>query len=286
MGSSEASRAMAGEIFEFYDRGKELGRLTRGIGPLELARTQELVTRYLPAPPAVVYDVGGGPGVYSFWLAGLGYDVHLVDVAPLHIEEAGRTAGDAGSPRLAGMQVGDARDLPFTDGSADAVVLHGPLYHLTEREDRLAALREARRVLRRGGVLLAFAVTPYASTIVGLVRGWVWDADYLEMMGEEIGTGQHRRPATWPDLFARSFFHHPDLLAAEITDAGFRHEGTLGVQGPAWMVPDFAESWADERRREVILRVARMSEGDPVLGPHMMAVARKEDVEAPGFGRA
>ena len=40
----------------------------RGIGPLELVRTRELIARYLPFPPAVVFDVGGGPGVYSCWL--------------------------------------------------------------------------------------------------------------------------------------------------------------------------------------------------------------------------
>ncbi len=64
------------------------------------------------------------------------------------------------------------------DASVDAVLLHGPLYHLTDRADRIVALLEARRVLRPGGVLLAVAITSHASTIVGLVRGWVWDHDY------------------------------------------------------------------------------------------------------------
>jgi len=52
---------------------------------------------------------------------------------------------------LASAEVGDARHLPHGDATADAVLLLAPLYHLVEREDRLACLREIQRVLRPGG---------------------------------------------------------------------------------------------------------------------------------------
>ncbi|MHC5938042.1 methyltransferase domain-containing protein [Nostoc sp.] len=45
---------------------------------------KSLISRYLPPPPAVIFDVGGGAGVYSFWLAQQGYEVHLIDAIPLH----------------------------------------------------------------------------------------------------------------------------------------------------------------------------------------------------------
>ena len=57
------------EILEFYDQGLEASRLARGIGPLEYVRTQEIIQRYFPGPPAQVFDIGGGPGAYSLWLA-------------------------------------------------------------------------------------------------------------------------------------------------------------------------------------------------------------------------
>ncbi|MEV0698474.1 class I SAM-dependent methyltransferase [Saccharopolyspora sp. NPDC050389] len=50
-----------------------------------------------------------------------------------------RAGGRAAELRFS---VGDARDLPFDDDGADAVLLLGPLYHLVEREDRVLALRE------------------------------------------------------------------------------------------------------------------------------------------------
>src|SRR3954471_16389391 len=96
------------DLLEYYAQGKEAGRLERGIGPLERARTQEVVQRFLPASPAVIHDVGGGPGAHAFWLAELGYTVHLVDLAPLHIEQARARAASPGAPQLASIEQGDA----------------------------------------------------------------------------------------------------------------------------------------------------------------------------------
>jgi ubiquinone/menaquinone biosynthesis C-methylase UbiE len=150
------------EIADYYGRGEELGRL-QGPFRLEFTRTQELLNRYLPDPPAVVLDVGGGPGVYSAWLAERGYEVHLLDPVELHLRQA-REASD----RIASAELGDARALPYPDDTADAVLLLGPLYHLQEPTDRRRALEEARRVLRPGGLLTAAAITRFASTIDGL----------------------------------------------------------------------------------------------------------------------
>ena len=265
------------ELLTYYAQGKEADRLARGIGPIEHARTQELVQRFLPAAPAVIHDVGGGPGAHAFWLAELGYTVHLVDITPLHVEQARARAASPGAPQLASIALGDARRLPFGDGSADAVVLHGPLYHLTERADRLAALVEVRRVLRPGGVVLAFAISQLASMVVGLVRGVIFDAAYLAMVAREVETGRHERPPSWPDLFTTAFFHRPDQLRAELEDAGLACSDVLAVQGPAWMVPDFEASWQDPAKRAVLLEVARLAEHEPALSPHMMAIASRRD---------
>jgi ubiquinone/menaquinone biosynthesis C-methylase UbiE len=265
---------IAKEIAEFYDAGKEAGRLFQGLGQIEFARLQELMHHYLPASPAVVADVGGGPGTYACWLAAQGYAVHLIDPVPLHVQQARQASEKQPSHPIASAEIGDARQLAMPDASVDAVLLHGPMYHLTEKSDRLLALAEARRVLRSDGVLLAIAITPYASTVVGVIKGWVWDPAYMGMIREEISTGQHRCPDNWK-LFTTSFFHHPDLLKLEIEEGGFRHEATLGIQGPGWMSPELDAAWKDEARRQALLEVARLMEHEPVHSPHMVAVARK-----------
>ena len=107
-------------------------------------------------------DIGGATGVYSFWLAEKGYETHLVDLTPNHIETA-KEENSIADKKIASLTVGDARRLEFDDGSFDAVLVHGPLYHLVKEKDRLKVLSEARRVLREGGVFIGAGVTKYAS---------------------------------------------------------------------------------------------------------------------------
>lgn len=64
------------DVIRHYESVREEQRLLEGTSQLELLRTQELLVRYLPPPPAVVLDVGGGPGVHACWLARRGYEVH------------------------------------------------------------------------------------------------------------------------------------------------------------------------------------------------------------------
>jgi hypothetical protein len=66
------------EMAAHYESGIEESRLSIW-GQLEFIRTMEILRRYLPAPPATIADVGGGPGAYAWPLAIDGYAVHLLD---------------------------------------------------------------------------------------------------------------------------------------------------------------------------------------------------------------
>jgi hypothetical protein len=78
----DTSTANVDDVARYYAQAPEEDRLKYGAALLEEARTRELIQRYAPGPPGVVLDVGGGAGAYSFWLADLGYTVHLLDAAP------------------------------------------------------------------------------------------------------------------------------------------------------------------------------------------------------------
>ncbi|MHC5079064.1 MAG: class I SAM-dependent methyltransferase [Planctomycetota bacterium] len=267
------------EFFRHYgETGYEASRLQRGRSCLERVRTQEIVTRFLPPPPAVVFDVGGGAGFYAFWLADMGYETHLVDVHPLHVELAGKTQETRGAP-LASIRRGDARTLDFEDGAGDVSLFFGPLYHLTEREARLSALREAYRVLRPGGLLFAAGISRFTSTLDGLIQDFLADPEFVTIVQRDLADGQHRNPMERPEYFTTAYLHRPEELKEEMEDAGFRHERTLPVEGPGWLLQNFDEHWEDEGKRNRLLNAVRSLEDEPSLlgaSAHLIAVAQKE----------
>ena len=196
------------EIMGFYSRGGEAGRLSEGSGLVEKLRTLDILGRYLPKPPATILDVGGASGVYALPLAERGYSVHLVDPVPLHVDQARAASARPGVRPLASATVGDARSLAFDDETADAVLLFGPLYHLTEESDRVQALREARRALKPGGVLFAAAISRFASLVDGLHGGAIKDPVFVEIVKEDLATGRHANRGN-PQYFTTAFFHRP-----------------------------------------------------------------------------
>lgn len=275
---SESSKPLSREMLAHYESGYEEQRLSQGAGQLERARTEELVKRYLPSPPAVIFDVGGAAGVYACWLAREGYEVHLVDAMPLHVELARQASSKQPGHEIASVNLGDARRLERAGASVDAVLMLGPLYHLTERGDRLNALREARRILRSGGLVLAAGISRFASVLDGLFRRLMDDPEFQRIVRRDLADGQHRNPTNHPAYFTTAFFHHPEELKAEVEDAGLRHEATLAVDGPGWLLQDFEEHWRDEGRRERLLSAVRAVEAEASLlgaSAHMIAVARK-----------
>jgi ubiquinone/menaquinone biosynthesis C-methylase UbiE len=256
------------DIRTYYESGVELGRLEQGYSRLEFVRTKEIVARYLPTSPGRILDVGGGPGVYSAWLAEQGHDVQLVDATPLHVRQALELAAG----RFSAAE-GDARSLDEPDACADMVLLLGPLYHLTDRVDRLTALREAHRVLRPGGVVAGAAISRFASLLDGLYGRYLSSPTFWPIVEQDLADGQHRS-AGESVAFTTAFFHHPEELAGEVEEAGFELEGLFGVEGPGWLLVDRPDSFDD------ILRVARAVEREPaVIGtsPHLLAVGRKPE---------
>ncbi len=265
------------EIARYYDRGDERNRLTAGGDSLELVRTKELLERFLPAPPADVLDVGGGAGVYAAWLARMGYRVHLVDPMPLHVEQAMAAAAAQPAHPFA-VTLGDARRLAVDAANVDAVLLLGPLYHLTERADRITALREAYRVLRPGGVALTVGISRMASLLDVLRQGFLPRPEVLAIIEQDVRSGQHRNPERDAGWFTTAYFQTPDELGGEVSAASFAVEPVIGIEGPGGYV---GTGWGDPAQRDGILHAARTVERESSiigLSAHLLAVGRKPDV--------
>ena len=265
------------DVIDYYERYAEETRLTAGASRLEFERTKEILQRQLPKPPARIVDVGGAAGVYSAWLAGLGHEVHLVDASERLIGEARRVNATLSTP-IASVAVADARRLPQADGFADVVLVMGPLYHLTEEDDRMKALREARRVLTSSGRVVVAAISRYASALDGLARSRAKDPAFVRIRDQDLRDGQHRNDTDKMDYFTTAYFHRPEDLRQEMIAAAFDDVKVLGVEGAGWMVPDFDARWADPVMREDLLATARAFESESsMLGvsAHLLGTGRK-----------
>lgn len=222
-------------------------------------------------------DVGGAAGAYALWLAGSGYRVHLLDVAPRLVALA-RARSAASVAPLASASVGDARALPFDRESADMVLLLGPLYHLQDASERRRALAEVVRVLRPGGILFAACITRWASLLDGLTHGYLSDPAFARLVEEDLRSGRHENPTGHDAYFTTAYFHRPDEFATELEAAGLDLLGVYGLEGPGGMLTDFEERWADPGRRAEVLRVARVLEAEPStlgISPHLIGVCRR-----------
>jgi SAM-dependent methyltransferase len=268
-------------IREYYDRAPEESRLQIGPFRLEEFRSRELILRHAPEPPAVVLDVGGAAGAYAFWLAELGYDVRLFDAVPRLVDVALERNRQV-AQKLTSCSVADARALPEDDESAEMVLMLGPLYHLVDAHERHAALIEALRVLRPGGVLIAAGISRWGSTLDGLAREILRDPEFARIVERDLLDGHHQNPTGQLDYFTTAYFHRPEDLRNEIIDAGFEPVGLYGVEGPGWILPDIVERWNDQERREILLQVARALESEPdVMGcsAHLLVVGWKQSAQ-------
>jgi len=121
----------------------------------------------------------------------------------------------------------------------------GPLYHLPSPADREAALREAMRVLKPLGLVVAAGISRFASALDGLAHRFSLDPAFVRIRDRDLTDGQHRNDTERIEYFTTAYFHWPEDLRAEVEGAGFEEVAVFGVEGPAWMLSDFESRWAD-----------------------------------------
>ncbi|HEY3239569.1 MAG TPA: class I SAM-dependent methyltransferase, partial [Acidimicrobiia bacterium] len=207
------------------------------------------------------------------------YEVELFDPVELHVRQTAELATERGVTVKA--EIGDARAIERPEWYAAAVVLLGPLYHLTSRADRLRCLEEALRVLRPGGVLVAAGISRFAAVLDNLGREIIDDDQWWERWAAIRHTtvaGTHVNPQRRPGLFTTAFFHHPDDLASEVAEAGFVGVSVLAVEGPGLLLGDLEARAADPGRWSRLLEVLRWLEAEPsMLGStgHLLATATR-----------
>lgn len=271
-----------------YNAGIERNRLRSGIGLLEFERTKEILLDKLPEPPAVIYDIGGAYGEYSWWLASLGYEVHLFDLSETNISMSAELAEEYPNVSLKTAMVCDARSIPRPDKSADAILLMGPLYSITEYHERIHALKESFRLLKDNGILFSAALTPY-SVLVSRISIYrrddakksreLEDPAVLAIIERALGDGCYLNPERKiANGLGSSHLHTAKALREELSRGGFETASIHGVMGAAWLAPNLDELLGTEETKEVLMKTVRMLDThEEIIGlsGHLLAVSKK-----------
>ena len=269
-----------------YNAGIERDRLRTGIGLIEFERTKEILLEKLPKPPAVIYDIGGAYGEYSWWLASLGYEVHLFDLSETNIAMCTELAEEHPGVTLHSAIVCDARSVPRPDNSADAILLMGPLYSITEYDERILAIQESRRLLKNSGILFSAALTPYSVLVPRLAwyriddsakRRELDDPAVISMIERALEDGCYINPEKKiASGLGSTHLHTAKALREELSASGFNTTSVHGVMGGAWLAPNLDELLANPDTKTILMKTVRMLDThEEIIGlsGHLLAVS-------------
>lgn len=129
-----------------------------------------------------ILDIGAGTGAYSVYLAGEGYSVDAVELIPHNIEVL------KSKKSTVNVRQGNALNLSdYLDDTYDVVLLFGPMYHLLKEEEKIKALKEAKRVLKKEGTLLiSYYMNDYAILTYGFIKGKIKEAILNKQVDENF----------------------------------------------------------------------------------------------------
>jgi SAM-dependent methyltransferase len=155
----------------------------------------------------------------------------------------------------------------------DAALMAGPLYHLTDPDDRRVALREAARVVRPGGLVAAVAFNRHANLLgATLANQFLARRPIIDDIEATGFSYRHDR------VSATTFYHTLTELTDELSSAGLDHVEVCGLTGPGgWLSividahfpdpADWPQTFAGQDPLETALAGARAADDHPELVP-------------------
>ena len=253
------------DIVNYYNKFCEDKRLDSRHGQVEFAVTMNYLDKYLSREGFCrVIDIGAGTGKYAFELLDRGYDVTAVELVKYNL-------GILKSKR-AGVKAfqGDARNLKrFKGGEFDVALLFGPMYHLLTHEEKMQALAEAKRVVKKGGLIfISYLMNDYAV----LVHGFR-DCNIQESIKSGRLTEDFKVVSKEPDLYSYVRIEDIDRLK---NDAGLERVEIIAQDGATDYIRGVINSMSEENFALYIKYQLSIADKPELLGAssHVLDILR------------
>lgn len=253
-------------LITYYNKFNEDKRLTRRHGIVEYTTAMKYILRLLKDfdNPKII-DVGAGTGKYSISLSDKGYDVTAVELIKHNLMTL-----KSKNSNVKAFQ-GNALNLSkFSDNSFDMVLLFGPLYHLISKEDKLKALKEAKRIVKPSGfILVSYYMNEYAIITHGFKDNNILDA----IKNNEIDDNFHITPKA-TDLYSMVRLEDIDELNSTLN---LKRVKILAQDGPSDYIRPIINKMDDETFNIYIKYHLSTCERKELLGAssHVLDIIKK-----------
>ena len=219
---------------KYYNKFNEDKRLLSRHGQVEFFVAMEYIKRVIGNRQNLdIIDIGAGTGRYSVALAELGHKLTAVELVNKNVSQI-----KLKSKNVVAKQ-GNALNLKFKDESFDIALLFGPTYHLFTHEDKLKAINEAKRVLRKDGVLLIMYLTNEYAFITYAIK----EGNLQKVLNENKIDENFNCVTTEDDLYSYVRLEEINKLK---DDAGMKRLQIIGVDGATDYIRPFINKLSDE----------------------------------------
>ena len=154
------------QIEKYYNKFNEDKRLSTRHGQIEFTVSMSFIQKYIGGKICKIIDIGAGTGKYSIALSNNGHDVTAIELVKKNLSMLQQKNSNVKAYQ------GNALNLKkFKDETYDITIMFGPMYHLFSTQDKVQALKEAKRVTKKGGyIFVAYLLADYA-----LIRHGIMD---------------------------------------------------------------------------------------------------------------
>src|SRR3972149_8984025 len=215
------------KVQKYYNRkaSKEWERLETAWSRLEFEATKMLINKYFPKKGSIC-DIGSGPGRYAIELIRSGYKVTLIDISKKSLELAKNKINKLGLKAEEYLCLNAINLDILKSNYYDAVLLLGPLYHITERADRIKVLRDTKRILKKNGVAIIAYINSW-----GVLKASL--SEFPERLSRNKYLEQFLEVASFEkgiEGFTVAHFSLPEEAISEVGSVGFKGISYVGCE--------------------------------------------------------